>query len=192
MQDLSVHPISPLTHVALSAGATLGEMLAALNPEQATPLVFAWENQQTKHGYHITEIKTGRFSGLDCGANPESWTEVFVQLWNVDGDDDSQTMTIGKARSILAVVEKKVGLEKAAKLSFEVSDGLTPIALYRPTAIRNEPDRTVVELSPMPSSCKPRDRWLAGTPTAADEAVLKKSRKPASACCAPPGSKSSC
>jgi len=31
-------------------------------------------------------VKTGRFDALGCGGNPESWTEIFVQLWDIDED----------------------------------------------------------------------------------------------------------
>jgi Family of unknown function (DUF6428) len=192
MQDLSVRPTNSSTRIALTAPATLEDVLSALADDKATPLAFEWENQLTKHGYHITEIKSGDFTSLDCGANPERWSETILQLWNVDGDADGRTMTVGKTRSILSVVEKKIGLDTQARLSFEVSDGVSPIALYRPIAVRNEPDRTVVELAPVASSCKPRDRWLAGTPTAADEVALKKTRQPASGCCAKSGSQGAC
>jgi hypothetical protein len=38
-------------------------------------------------GYHVTEVKAGQFAALACGANPESWTEIFVQLWDIEECD---------------------------------------------------------------------------------------------------------
>jgi len=36
-----------------------------------------------KAGYHVTEVKAGAFSAPDCGANPEAWSEMFIQLWDI-------------------------------------------------------------------------------------------------------------
>ena len=64
----------------------LGVLLAVLDAQPDLPLVFKYDGRDVKAGYHVTEVKSGRFDALDCGANPESWTEIFVQLWDVDED----------------------------------------------------------------------------------------------------------
>ena len=46
-------------------------------------------------GYHVTKVKAAGFSALDCGANPETWSEIFVQLWDVD-EGERMHMTAGK------------------------------------------------------------------------------------------------
>jgi hypothetical protein len=49
---------------------------------------------------------------------------------------------------------------KSTKLTFEVSDGVRPMQLYKADTIIVEGSTVRVPLSPRPSSCKPRDRWL--------------------------------
>ena len=100
----------------------------------------------------------GRFEALDCGANPESWTEIFIQLWDVN--EDRAHMPAGKFMKIIGKVIEHVGLDRGAKLTFEVSDGVQPMQLHRAALPRIEGGQVRVALSPRPASCKPRDRWL--------------------------------
>lgn len=46
------------------------------------------------------------------------------------------------------------------KLTFEVSDGVKPMQLYKADALTVEGNTVLIPLSPRPSSCKLRDRWL--------------------------------
>ena len=138
---------------------TLGELLRAIAAHPDSPLVFRYDGRAVRPGYHVTEVKAGRFASLDCGANPESWDEVFVQLWDVDGGEPTH-MPAGKFARIIGKVSEHVGLAYAAKLTFEVSDGVAPMQLHRAAAPTIENEAVHVPLSPRPSSCKPRDRWL--------------------------------
>ncbi|MTH57619.1 hypothetical protein GL300_00165 [Paracoccus litorisediminis] len=137
---------------------TLGELLGALDSAADLPLVFNYDGRDVKPGYHVTEVKAGRFEALDCGANPESWTEIFIQLWDVN--EDRSHMPAGKFMKIIGKVIEHVGLERAAKLTFEASDGIRPIQLHRAALPQIDGGVIRVKLSPRPSSCKPRDRWL--------------------------------
>lgn len=123
---------------------TLGELQRFLGAYAAHPLVFFYEGQPVKPGYHVTEVKAGQFNALDCGANPESWTEISVQLWDVD-EGERTHMPAGKFAAIVRKVSEHVGLEPSARLTFVVSDGVRAVH---------------IDLSPRPASCKPRDRWL--------------------------------
>lgn len=152
---------------------TLGVLLEALAARPQLPLVFHYDGAPVRGGYHITEVKAGQFSALDCGANPEAWSEIFVQLWDID-EDGRTHMTAGKFAAIVRKVSEHVALDGSAKLTFEVSDGIRPMQLYCAAAPALRDDALHVELAPRPASCKPRDRWLASQV----EAV------PA-ACCAP-------
>lgn len=38
----------------------------------AIQLVFEYDGKAVRSGYHVTEVKVGQFSALDCGANPEA------------------------------------------------------------------------------------------------------------------------
>ncbi len=62
---------------AISADITLGHLLDSLALAPEAPLVFFYGGQTVKPGYHVTEVKAGQFSALDCGANPEAWSEIF-------------------------------------------------------------------------------------------------------------------
>ena len=46
------------------------------------------------------------------------------------------------------------------QLTFEVSDGVRPMQLYRAALPEIVAGAVQVELSPRPARCKPRDRWL--------------------------------
>jgi len=120
--------------------------------------VFFHEGRPVRPGYHVTEVKAGRFDALDCGANPESWSEIFIQLWDVD--EDRTHMPAGKFAAIIRKVTEHVGLDRNAKLTFEVSDGVRPMQLYRAALPEMVGGAIHVALSPRPASCKPRDRWL--------------------------------
>ncbi len=161
----------------LSSDIDLGALLAALDANADIPLVFRFGGRDVKAGYHVTEVKSGRFDALDCGANPESWTEIFVQLWDID-ENERTHMHSGKFATIVRKVSEHVGLPTSAKLTFEVSDGIAPMALYCAEAPRIEDGRVTVELVPRPASCKPRDRWLEA------EAKSSPCCGPSTSCCA--------
>lgn len=162
----------------LSTDITLGHLLDALAAAPDAPLVFHYDGRPVKAGYHVTEVKAGQFSALDCGANPEAWSEIFVQLWDID-EDGRTHMPAGKFSAIIRKVSDHVRLESSAKLTFEVSDGERPMALYCAASPRLKDGSFVVILDARPSSCKPRDRWLA-------EAKAKTS------CCGSSSSESCC
>ena len=136
---------------------TIGELLVALAPHGSKPLVFTYDGHAVKPGYHVTEVKAGRFAALDCGANHEEWSEIFVQLWDVN--EDRNHMPAEKFAAIIRKVTEHLLLDLTARLTFEVSDGVAPMALYRAATPRIG-DEVHVALTPRPASCKPRDRWL--------------------------------
>lgn len=152
---------------------SLADFISALGTARDLPLVFHYDGHAVRSGYHVTEVKAGQFSALDCGANPEAWTEIFVQLWDVD--DAPEQMTAGKFAAIIGKVADHLSLDRSARLTFEVSDGVQPMQLHRAAAPVMDREEIVVELSPRPASCKPRDRWLA-------------EQQAASACCGPASS----
>jgi hypothetical protein len=153
---------SPEMPFALPAPAsdayTLAELRAVLTPHAGLPLVFEYAGRKVQPGYHVTEVKSGKFSALDCGANPESWREAFIQLWDVP--EDRTHMPAGKFLSIIGKVLSEIDLDQDTRLTFEVSDGTRPIELYRALAIDLDDTSVNVTLGNLPASCKPRDRWL--------------------------------
>jgi hypothetical protein len=135
------------------------DLLDTLDAHGAKPLVFTYGGRTIRSGYHITEVKVGRFDALDCGANPESWAETFVQLWDVEGD--RAHMPAWKFASIIRKVSSRVALDPTTRLTFEVSDGEQPMQLHR-AALPVVAGGTIrLALSPRAASCKPRDKWIA-------------------------------
>lgn len=141
-------------------GVSIGELLGFLAGHAEKPLVFTYDGRDVKAGYHVTEVKAGHFSALDCGANPESWSEIFIQLWDMH-EGEREHMPSGKFAAIIRKVTEHVALDPEAKLTFEVSDGVAPMQLHKAGIPEVADGRILVELSPRAASCKPRDRWLA-------------------------------
>ena len=150
---------------------TLAELRAALFPHTGLPLVFQYDGRAVQPGYHVTEVKSGWFAALDCGANPENWREAFIQLWDVN--EDRTHMPVAKFLAIIGKVLSEIDLDQDTRLTFEVSDGARPIELYRALKVEPGADAVRVVLGSQPASCKPRDRWLRNETTAAQ------------ACCGP-------
>jgi hypothetical protein len=152
----------PAPNAGSAAGISTGMLLDMLAAHPEKRLVFSADDREIRPGYHVTEVKDGRFSALDCGANPESWRETFVQLWDVAENPERGHMGVGKFLAIMRKVAEHVPFDPNAKLTFEVSDGEAAIRLFKATSIDvSEKGKLVrVALVRSPSSCKPRDRWL--------------------------------
>ncbi|WP_076861518.1 DUF6428 family protein [Bradyrhizobium mercantei] len=134
-------------------------LLSNLEAHKAKPLIFSYDGRDIRPSYHVTEVKTGAFKALDCGANPEAWSETFIQLWDIE-EENSGHMPAGKFLAIIRKVDEAVGFDPQAKLTFEVSDGVRPMQIYRAERMDNRDTVVRIYLSARPSSCKPRDRWL--------------------------------
>jgi hypothetical protein len=150
---LALPAVTPSTEVSAAA------LLAELGQHRDLPLAFHYEGRDVRPSYHVTEVKSGHFEALDCGANFESWHETFIQLWDVAGDA-RDFMPVGKFLAIIGKVLDRVGLDVTAKLTFEVSDGQSAIQLYQASSVEFNDDLVRVALTRRPASCKPRDRWL--------------------------------
>lgn len=158
---------------------TLGELVMGIAGNEERPLIFYYNGRPVKPGYHVTEVKAGQFAALDCGANAEAWTELFVQLWDVNEDEGRTHMPARKFAAIVRKVADLVALDATAKLTFEVSDGVVPMQLFRAAMPALEKGEIRIHLSPRPASCKPRDRWLEEQKASTCCTAAEK----ASACC---------
>jgi uncharacterized protein YbjQ (UPF0145 family) len=69
--------------------------------------------------YHITEIKQAPITSVDCGGVMNKWTEVIVQLWEPQGEDQDRAMQVSKALSIVNLVEKALSLDPNAIVKIE-------------------------------------------------------------------------
>jgi len=153
-------------------------LLASLEAHRQKTLVFHYDGRDIQAGYHVTEVKTGIFQALDCGANYETWPETFIQLWDIPQEEDRPFMPVGKFLAIIGKVAKEIPFDPAAKLTFEVSDGHRAMQIYRAASFAVLDDVVRVGLTQRPASCKPRDRWLE--------------QNAASCGCAPRETKSAC
>lgn len=138
---------------------TTAGLLETLADHKDKALVFNYDGHDVLPSYHVTEVKSGSFNALDCGANPESWSETFIQLWDIV-EENRGHMPVGKFLAIMKKVSDSVPFLPEAKLTFEVSDGVKPMQLYKADSVSIDGNVVRVPLSARPSSCKPRDRWL--------------------------------
>lgn len=51
--------------------------------------------------YHITEIKQAPITSVDCGGKMNAWTEIIVQLWVPENQEQLRSMKVAKALSIV-------------------------------------------------------------------------------------------
>ena len=160
---------------------TLTRLRAELEAHRALPLVFVYGAKAISAGYHVTEVKAAQLSSLDCGANPESWSETIIQLWDVESDGATH-MQVSKFLGILSQVERRVALDPEALLIFEAGDSASPMQVFTVGSIIAMTDHVEVTLAPRPATCKPRDRGLADDFIAA--AAISKTAQ-SKACCTP-------
>jgi hypothetical protein len=159
------------------------DLLTQLVPHAAKPLVFAYGGRDVQAGYHVTEVKAGRFASIDCGAAPEAWHETVIQLWDIPAEPGRAPMSVGKFLAIMRKVAEQVRFFDDAKLTFEVSDGTRAMQIFAPAAIELDGDTVRVELRPRPASCKPRDRWLEQDSAKTSDGCGCAPAKDAVACC---------
>lgn len=153
MTDLGNASIS--SGSSLSQELALGDLLEQLSSAQNTPLRFAYGGHVIGAGYHITEVKSARIAAIDCGSNPEEWTELFIQLLDIEGDGPAMQAT--KFAAILSAVTERLQFDMMARLTFEVSDGLGAMQLYGAATPVLRDGVITVPLIDRPASCKPMD-----------------------------------
>lgn len=141
--------------------SSLAEVLAALEPHEDKTLVIEYGGRQAQPGYHVTEVKAGSFVTLDCGANADAWQETILQVEDIPAEDGGTFMTVGKFRSILAQVNRKVRLNNDARLTFEIGPPDAPMQIFDVAQIVVDDDNAVLRLGARPAICKPRHRAVA-------------------------------
>ena len=141
--------------------SSLGEVLHALGPVAARPLVLEYGGRVVGAGYHVTEVKAGSFTTLDCGGNPDTWQETILQVEDLPGEAGQRPMTAGKFGTILAKVAEKVALNDGARLTFEVSRPGEAMQVFDVAGLAETKDAVTLTLQPRPAICKPRHRTTA-------------------------------
>ncbi len=179
MLTLDKSPVAAAPAPAWSGEVSTGRLLDALADHANKALVFVYDGRAVLPGYHVTEVKSGRFDALDCGANPKSWHETFIQLWDVPAETGRTFMPVWKFLAIMQKVADAVPFDREAKLTFEVSDPASAMRLFGVESVEIEGETVHVSLKRRPASCKPRDRWLEQAPKASARTTASDARS----CC---------
>lgn len=163
------------------ADTSLAVALATLAPHEEKVLVIDYgDGREVQAGYHITEVKAGSFVALDCGNSPDAWQETILQVEDIPATEGKTFMRVGKFRSILAAVDRRVRLSADARLTLEVSRPDEAMRVYDVAAVDIEDGRAVIRLGERAAICKPRHRAARGE----SRACCSPTPSGVSACCA--------
>ena len=143
---------------------TLGGLIDALGTARGSDLAFVYGERVTKPGYHITEFKFARVTGLDCGANVESWSETVLQLWDIEESVTGEHMTVDKLLGIGRKAISAVGAELSSRVVFEVSDGEDAMRIFAFDRLELADGLALIHLKVEVSACKPLVRGILNLP----------------------------
>ncbi|MDB5132994.1 MAG: hypothetical protein JWR02_2743 [Mucilaginibacter sp.] len=149
--------------------------------------------------YHITEIKQAPITSVDCGGVMNAWTEIIVQLWVPEGQQQLRSMKVKKALSIVGVVEKMLPLDPNGTVKIEFGNSEFDTRQMFPNEMTADSESLVIDLRPDAVQCKAISRGgSCGTSDKGEECCAPAaSEKPkvelknlaiaAEACCTPGG-----
>lgn len=143
------------------------------NPKLDLQFQYA-ENKQVNAAYHITEIKQATITSVDCGGVMNAWTEIIMQLWEPQNQQQEKPMVVGKALSIINLVEKSLPLNPNGIVKIEFGNAEFDTRQMFPQEIKAEGENLVVDLSADSVQCKAIERGGSCGTTASGEE-----------CCAP-------
>src|SRR2546423_15351498 len=104
-----------------AAEISAASLLEDLSQHRAKSLIFHYEGRDVLPGYHVTEVKSGAFPALDCGANFESWHETFFQLWDVPPEDGRRFFPVGNFLASTGKLAPHVPFDSAPTLPTAVT-----------------------------------------------------------------------
>lgn len=161
---------------------SLAGVLDALGPHDEKSLIIDYgDGRQVQAGYHVTEVKAGSFVTLDCGNNPDAWQETILQVEDIPASDGRSCMKVGKFRSILAQVDRKIRLNADARLTLEVGQPDEAMRVYDVAGVAVEEDKAIIRLGERPAICKPRHRAAQAEAAACCSPAVSRT---SNACCA--------
>jgi hypothetical protein len=137
---------------------SLAVLVHLLASHESKALLFSYEDRIIQSGYHITEVKAGNFATLDCGGNPDAWTETVLQVEDLPPIDGRQVMTSQKASLILSQVSRKLALDGKSRLTVEIGMPGEAMRVYDIAAPIVADDHVMLPLQPRAAICKPRHR----------------------------------
>ena len=134
--------------------------------------------------YHITEIKQAPITSVDCGGVKNEWTEVIVQLWEPENQQQLRAMKVGKALSIIDIVEKVLPLDGDAIVKIEFGNSEFDTRQMLPNGVTVDGENLLVDLRPDAVQCKAIDRGgSCGKPS--KQKIELKNLAVAESCCTP-------
>lgn len=133
-----------------SAEIPVGDLMRFLGSYPDYPVMFMYEGRDISEGCVVTGMRVGQFSVLDSYGRLECWTEIFVQLHAGNGDsqlsaqrlaaairmlfqpgrDDCQ-LSAERLAATIRLLSDKVSYPSSARLTVEISDGISPIQLQK-------------------------------------------------------------
>ena len=127
------------------------------SPELILQFQYA-ENLWVDASYHITEIKQAPITSVDCGGVKNAWTEIIVQLWEPQGQQQERAMQVSKALSIVELVEKALPLNPNGIVKIEFGNSQFDTRQMLPKDIIIDGDNLIVDLRPDAVQCKAIER----------------------------------
>jgi hypothetical protein len=168
-----------------------------LHPDLDLQFQYA-EGKMVDAAYHITEIKQAPITSVDCGGVMNNWTEIIVQLWVPENDNQERSMKVGKALSIINVVEKMMPIDVDGTVKIEFGNSEFDTRQMFPNEIIADANNLVIDLRPDAVQCKAQTRGgSCGTNEKGEECCAPIAEKPigqlinlaasTEACCTPGG-----
>ncbi|MFD1256653.1 DUF6428 family protein [Mucilaginibacter terrae] len=116
------------------------------------------ENQLVNAAYHITEIKQATITSVDCGGVVNAWTEIIVQLWVPENEQQDRAMQVDKALSIINLVENVLPLHPDGIVKIEFGDSQFYTRQMLPKTLKVNGENLVVDLRDDAVQCKAIER----------------------------------
>ncbi|MBB6108481.1 DUF6428 family protein [Mucilaginibacter lappiensis] len=112
------------------------------------------EGKLVDAAYHITEIKQAPITSVDCGGVMNTWTEIIVQLWVPEAEQQERSMKVQKALSIVDIVEKMLPLNPSGTVKIEFGNSEFDTRQMFPGDMIVNGDNLIVNLRPDAVQCK--------------------------------------
>ena len=150
---------------------TLTELLTRLREtDRDAALVFRADGAPISGGYHVTELKAAKITGIDCGGRISEWTEASLQLLDGHGGEH---MKVGKFVGILEHSLKTVENLSDAPAHVEFALGNAGLRRYEMAEVGSDAAIAEVRLEETRAMCKPAEY---GIRRASDPKSPKQSR----------------
>ncbi|WP_345955428.1 DUF6428 family protein [Mucilaginibacter sp. PAMB04168] len=127
------------------------------NPNLTLQFQYA-DDKWVDAAYHITEIKQAPITSVDCGGVMNAWTEIIVQLWEPLNEQQDRAMNVGKALSIIDLVEKALPLNPNGLIKIEFGNTAFDTRQMLPKQLVINGDNLIVDLRADTVQCKAIER----------------------------------